>query len=204
MGKSPLIQRIESIQGRRVLVAPLNWGIGHATRCVPIIKKLIASDKEVIIAADGYSLSFLQKEFPDVETVEFRWTNIIYDKSNSQVWAITRQIPKFLYAIVKEHSVLKDIVTRYDIDTVISDNRFGLWHHKAYSIYITHQIAVRVSNVSDILNKIAYRLHKFIIERYDECWVPDFEGIDNLSGDLSHKYPLPGNAHFIGILSRFQ
>lgn len=204
MGKSQLTQRIESIQGKRVLVAPLNWGIGHATRCVPIIKKLIASNKEVVIASDGYALSFLQKEFPGIEKVEFRWTNIIYDKSNSQVWAITRQIPKFLYAIVKEHSVLKDIVARYGIDTVISDNRFGLWHNKAYSIYITHQIAIKVSNSNGFLNKMAYRLHKFIIERYNECWVPDFEGIDNLSGDLSHKYPLPRNTYFIGILSRFQ
>ena len=41
------------------------------------------------------------------------------------------------------------------------------------------------------------------MRHYDECWVPDVAGEDNLSGDLSHKYPLLKNTKFIGPLSRF-
>ena len=54
MAKNVLQYRIDAIEGRRVLIAPLNWGIGHATRCIPIIKRLLEAGKEVIVAADGY------------------------------------------------------------------------------------------------------------------------------------------------------
>ena len=59
------------IKSSRVLVAPLNWGLGHATRCVPIIRGLLAEGYEVVIAADGYPLKFLRREFPHLEWVEF-------------------------------------------------------------------------------------------------------------------------------------
>ena len=36
---------------KRILVAPLDWGIGHATRCIPIIQQLITHNYEVIIAS---------------------------------------------------------------------------------------------------------------------------------------------------------
>jgi len=39
----------------KVLVAPLNWGLGHATRCIPIINELIFQNCDVFIAADGDS-----------------------------------------------------------------------------------------------------------------------------------------------------
>ena len=204
MAKNALQYRIDAIEGRRVLIAPLNWGIGHATRCIPIIKRLLEAGKEVIVAADGYPLLLLQKTFPQLVCIEFKWVDIHYSKANSQVLPIMWQIPKFMYAIFREHNTLKHIVNAYGIDTIISDNRFGLWHKKVKSIYITHQIGVIVSPKNKALNYLAYLLHKNIINRYDECWIPDFEGTDNLSGDLSHKYPLPENAYFVGILSRCQ
>ena len=51
---------------KRILVAPLDWGIGHATRCIPIIKQLISHNYEVIIAADGRPMHLLSTEFPDL------------------------------------------------------------------------------------------------------------------------------------------
>ena len=199
-----LVDVVNKISENRVLVAPLNWGLGHATRCVPIINALLDARKEVIIASDGFSLEFLKKEFPNLQTVEFKGINIKYSKSNSQVWAMLWQMPEIIFAIIKEHSELKKIIQKFDIQIVISDNRFGLWNKKIKTIYITHQISVKISNRFEFLNKIAYLIHCQIIKKYSECWIPDFEGEENLSGDLSHKYPLPKNARFIGILSRFK
>jgi len=48
-----------------------------------------------------------------------------------------------------------------------------------------------------------YLVSKFLISWFDECWIPDHELLPGLSGDLSHKYPRPSNAIFIGPLSRF-
>ena len=55
-----------------------------------------------------------------------------------------------------------------------------------------------------ILEPLVHRIHKAFINRYDECWIPDTEEDGGLSGDLAHQYPLPDNATFIGVLSRFQ
>ena len=187
----------------RVLVAPLNWGLGHATRCVPIIRGLLADGHKVVIAADGYPLRFLRREFPHLEWVEFEGLKVEYSDSESQVGAMLRQLPSFLRGIWREHKELKRIVEAYDIDVVVSDNRFGLWCRDAYSVYVTHQLMVKMPRGLKWMEWAVWRLHRWFIKHYDECWVPDVEGDDNLSGDLSHKYPLLKNTRFIGPLSRF-
>ena len=190
-------------QFSRVLVAPLNWGLGHATRCVPIIKGLLADGYKVVIAADGYPLRFLRREFPHLEWVEFEGLKVEYSDSESQVGAMLRQLPSFLRGIWREHKELKRIVEAYNIDVVVSDNRFGLWCRDAYSVYMTHQLMVKMPRGLQWMERCVWRLHRWFVKHYDECWVPDVEGDDNLSGDLSHKYPLLKNTKFIGVLSRF-
>ena len=190
-------------QFSRVLVAPLNWGLGHATRCVPIIKGLLADGYKVVIAADGYPLRFLRREFPHLEWVEFEGLKVEYSDSKSQVGAMLRQLPSFLRGIWREHKELKRIVEAYNIDVVVSDNRFGLWCRDAYSVYMTHQLMVKMPRGLQWMERCVWRLHRWFVKHYDECWVPDVEGDDNLSGDLSHKYPLLKNTKFIGVLSRF-
>ena len=191
------------IKSSRVLVAPLNWGLGHATRCVPIIRGLLAEGYEVVIAADGYPLKFLRREFPHLEWVEFEGLKVRYADGQSQVGAMLRQLPSFLRGIWREHKELKRIVERYEIDVVVSDNRFGLWCGDVHSVYMTHQLMVKMPRGLKWMEWAVWRLHRWFIGHYDECWVPDVAGEDNLSGELSHKYPLLKNTKFIGPLSRF-
>ena len=191
------------IKSSRVLVAPLNWGLGHATRCVPIIRGLLAEGHEVVIAADGYPLRFLRQEFPHLEWVEFEGLKVEYSNGQSQVGAMLRQVPSFLRGIWREHKELKRIVEAYDIDVVVSDNRFGLWCKGVHSVYVTHQLMVKMPRGLEWMEWAVWLLHRWFIGHYDECWVPDVEGEDNLSGDLSHKYPILKNTKFIGPLSRF-
>ena len=187
----------------RVLVAPLNWGLGHAARCVPIIRELLSQKCEVVIAADGYPLRFLRQEFPHLEWVEFKGLQVEYSDGQSQVGAMLRQLPQFLRDILREHKELKKIVERYDIDVVVSDNRFGLWCKSVHSVYMTHQLMVKMPRGLQWMEWAVWRFHRWFIKHYDECWVPDIEGDGNLSGALSHKYPILKNTKFIGPLSRF-
>ena len=191
------------IKSSRVLVAPLDWGLGHATRCVPIIERLLAEGHEVVIAADGYPLRFLRREFPHLDWVKFEGVKVEYADGQSQVGAMLRQLPRFLRDIWREHKRLKEIVRMYDIDMVVSDNRFGLWCRGVYSVYMTHQLMVKMPRGLEWMEWAVWRFHRWFIKHYDECWVPDIEGEGNLSGDLSHKYPLLENTKFIGVLSRF-
>ena len=191
------------IKSSRVLVAPLNWGLGHATRCVPIIERLLAEGHEVVIAADGYPLKFLRREFPHLDWVKFEGLKVRYADGQSQVGAMLRQLPRFLRDIWREHQRLKEIVKMYDVDMVVSDNRFGLWCKGVHSVYMTHQLMVKMPRGLEWMEWGVWRFHRWFIKHYDECWVPDIEGEGNLSGDLSHKYPLLKNTKFIGVLSRF-
>lgn len=184
------------------MVAPLEWGLGHATRCIPIIKELIIQNCEVFIAAEGATFSLLKHEFPDVIFLPLMGYRVRYSrKKNFLPWKILSQFPKMTFTIYKEHQWLKKVVKEYKIDAVISDNRFGLYHSKIPCVYITHQLLIKTGNAFSEI--IAKRIHYYFIKKYKECWVPDFEKA-GLAGELSHPKKLPGNVKYIGCLSRFE
>lgn len=188
---------------KNILICPLDWGLGHATRCVPLINGFISQKTNVIIAADGRPLAFLKETFPQLEFVKFPGYNISYPKNGKMSLKLITLLPKLFFRIVKEHFEVKRIIKNYNIDFLISDNRFGLWNKNIPSVFITHQIMIKTPKYLNFLEGILFRINKFIIKKYYKCWIPDFEGSENLSGDLSHKYPIPPNSEFIGPLSRF-
>jgi hypothetical protein len=186
-------------QKKRILICPLDWGLGHATRCIPIIQLLLQKDAEVLIAGSGRSLALLKKEFPTLITIDLPGYDIQYS-SGSLALKIFLSTPKIFKAIGKEHEELEKIIRERKIDLVISDNRFGLWNKGVKTIFITHQLYIK----APIAERLLYRINRYYINKFSECWIPDVEGSANLSGDLSHPYPMPANAFFVGTLSRFR
>jgi uncharacterized protein (TIGR00661 family) len=185
---------------KRILVAPLNWGLGHATRSIPIIKALIEQGFEPVIASDGVALSLLKKEFPELDSIELPSYNITYPKKGKFFKLnLIKGTPKMLKAIKKEKNVLKSIIESYQIEGVISDNRLGMYSKKVPSVFITHQLQVLSGNTTWLSTK----LHQNIIKRFDECWVPDYKGEPNLSGKLGHIKSPKIATKYIGPLSRF-
>ena len=190
-------------KSKKILVCPLDWGIGHATRIVPIINILIDEDFEVVIAADKRPLAFLKIEFPDLQFIKFEGYNITYPEKGSMVLKMIFVLPKIILKIFSEHKKLKKIIQKHKIDIVFSDNRYGLWNKKIPCIFMTHQMMIKMPGSFKFLEKFLYKINQAIINKYDECWIPDNQGIPNLSGDLSHKFAPPKNSFFIGSLSRF-
>lgn len=184
---------------KRILVAPLDWGLGHASRCVPVIRCLLEKGATPVIAADGRPLAFLQDEFPGLEFIRLPGYNITYPKNGSMTLKMLRSAPRILGGIRKEHHALQEIIKKKNIDGVISDNRFGMWSKQLPCIFITHQVRVRAPFAEGLL----HRINKSYIEKFDECWIPDVKGENNLSGELSGKHAL-ANSYFIGHLSRFE
>ena len=181
----------------------MNWGLGHATRCVPIIRGLLESGDNVIIAADKAPLAFLKKEFPNLEFIELPGFEPLYSKGNSQVFQLLKSIPNALINFNKEHKALEKIVDDYKIDLVISDNRFGCWSKKVHSIYITHQLHIQAPKPFRWTQGILNKLHNIYIKKYDELWIPDIENTPSLSGILSHPADVKIKTKYIGFLSRF-
>src|SRR4051812_46236066 len=86
-----------------VLVAPLDWGLGHATRCIPIIHQLLASGATVVLAGEGRTEVLLREEFPDLEFLTLAGYDMHYGKSKfSLLRNMVVQIPKMLLAIQEE------------------------------------------------------------------------------------------------------
>lgn len=157
----------------------------------------------VIIAADGRPYALLEKEFPDLEMIRFPGYNVTYPESNGMTLMMIRQTPQMLSGIMKEHRTLRQIINKKQIDLVISDGRFGLWSKNIPCVYLTHQLMVKFPGAFTMFEPLFYHWHCRVIKHYTECWIPDFHGHLNLSGDLSHKYKAPSNAYFVGALSRF-
>ena len=141
---------------KRILVAPLDWGIGHATRCIPIIKALIAHQFEVVIAADSRPLHLLTTEFPNLEMIRFSGYDIKYPKFLPMSISMLLQSPKILLALKKEHQLLEKIIEDYAIDGVISDNRYGLYDKKVPTVFITHQLQIQSPYLKNFIRRINY------------------------------------------------
>ena len=60
-----------------ILYGVLNWGLGHATRSVSIIKALQQEGYTVVIASDGQALSYLKGVFGELDYEKLPGYNII-------------------------------------------------------------------------------------------------------------------------------
>ena len=186
---------------KRILVAPLNWGLGHATRCIPIIQALLKYGFTPIIASDGVALKLLQKEFPELESMELPSYKITYAKKGKYFkFKLIMDSPKWLAAVKREKSEVRKLVRSGYIDGIISDNRLGVFSKKVPSVFISHQLNVLSGNTSWFSSK----MHQTIIKKFDECWVPDLEGEPNLSGKLGHLKNSKLNIKYLGPISRFK
>lgn len=185
----------------KVLIAPLNWGLGHASRSIDLIYRHLHDGDEVVLAGDGASLTLLRNHFPTLRYYPLAPLDLHYSEGRSQVWAMMKALPALLRFSVVDYCLLQSILEREPFDLVISDNRFGLHSRRTRCVYITHQLLIRMPAGLRWLQPLAHLLHKRIIRRFDECWIPDDER--QLSGELGHHYRLPRNARFIGPLSRF-
>ncbi|WP_162944514.1 glycosyltransferase [Flavisolibacter nicotianae] len=187
----------------KILLAPLDWGLGHATRCIPLIRELLRQQCAVTLAADGKSKRLLQQEFPQLPFLDLPGYDIEYAAT---AWGlalkIVAQIPKLLAAVKQEQAWLESLVAAQPFDAVISDNRYGLNHASIRSVLITHQLRIKapLTLAEDLLQETAYQY----INRFSECWVPDAEGENNLAGELSHPLTKPSiPLYYTGPLSRF-
>jgi len=194
----------KKVHKSRVLVAPLDWGLGHSTRCIPIINKLLQQNCEVIIAAEKAGKYVLQQEFPDLVFLDLSGYRIQY--SRYKFWMpvkLISQLPKIVYRIYAERRWLNKMVKQHIIGSVISDNRLGLSHKNVHSVYITHQLKIKTGN--RFTESVAQKIHYHFINKYKECWVPDWSGENNLAGELSHPDVMPVvPVKYIGPISRFE
>lgn len=201
----------------KIFVAPLNWGLGHAGRCVPLVRGFLAEGHEVVLGGDGESLTLLKQHFPSLRVLPLAPLHLRYSKGKRQVWAMARQIPSLIHWAIADHRLMQYYQQQEHFDRILSDNRFGLYVEGAETIYMTHQLHIMLPHGWRWAEPIAERWHRHIAKRYTRCWVPDYPssidtinpslfqgGGEALAGALSHPAVLPKNVEYIGPLSRFR
>lgn len=195
---------MELSRKKKILVSPLDWGLGHATRCIPLISMLVDKGFEVLIGADGRPAALLRKEFPELEQVRIPGYDIHYPKGSGMAISMALQLPQIYSAVNREHQLTENLVLKEGIDAVISDNRFGCWSARVPSVYITHQLSIKAPAGLSFAEPLLYCLHVGFMRHYGECWIPDIAGQGSLSGDLAHRRRSPVPAYFVGPLTRFK
>lgn len=186
---------------KNILIAPLNWGLGHATRCIPIIDKLLEMQANPIIASDGKALEYLKKEYPELTFITLPSYNIKYaGEGESLKWKMICSMPKIAKAVFLEQWNLKKIIKKYQIDGIISDNRLGLYNSQIPCVFMTHQVQVLTGNTT----AISSWLHRYFINKFNQCWIPDEQGALNLAGKMSQEIKGLKNPTFVGWLSQFK
>jgi predicted glycosyltransferase len=186
---------------KTILVAPLNWGLGHAARCIPIIEELLIHNYKVLLASDGPALMLLRKEFPHLPFVELPCYQIAYPKSGAFFkLKLMASLPQIRAAVSSEKKIIKKLVQEGRIDGMISDNRLGVRNKKVPSVFLTHQLNVLSGNTSLFSSK----MHQGYIKKFTECWVPDVQKTPNLSGKLGHPKKRSFPVTYLAPLSRMK
>jgi uncharacterized protein (TIGR00661 family) len=187
---------------KKILIVPLDWGLGHATRCIPIITELLNAGFEVVVAGNTKTNSIIKDAFPLLIYLQLEGYNISYSSNAFLLpFTLVRQIPSILSKIKYEQKWLQKIIETENIDIVISDNRYGLYAQKITSIFLTHQLTIQVPQ-SKWIEKLLNKINHSFIKKFTTCWIPDEEN-NALAGNLSTCTNTAIQKKYIGNLSRF-
>lgn len=186
----------------RVLIAPLDWGLGHATRCIPLIRWLLEQHCQVWVAANGPIAQLIQTEFPHLNLVACPDYAIRLSQHSKQLrLKLVLQLPRIWKIYWQEHRWLQDFIEKQQIQGVISDNRYGMYSRQIPSVCITHQLHIETG--SAWINKLAFRVNQQLLACFSAVWVPDEEAFPGLAGNLSHPTRKPNPpVYYLGNLSR--
>ncbi|HUX53604.1 MAG TPA: glycosyltransferase [Williamwhitmania sp.] len=189
----------------KVFVCPLSWGLGHATRCIPIVEALLAQKVEVIIGGNGASGQLLQTRFPELLFIKIPFHEVMLHRHLPAWLSIVAQLPMLIGDLFKERRVAKQMVSEYGVRIIISDNRYMLRSSKAISVLITHQLRIMLPLMLTPLEPILALLIRALVSPFSQVWVPDFSDEQNLSGALSHGWLCrKKGVVYVGPLSRFR
>ncbi len=187
-----------------ILFCILDWGLGHATRSVPVIQEFQKYPVNIIIGTDGKAEKLLKKEFPGLRFVSLPSYSISYSKRKNLAVSLLKQAPKLIKVGNAENKIIEKIAIKHNIKLIISDNRYGCRHKNIHSIFITHVLNILFPRTLSPLQFISFPIHRFFIKKFDECWIPDYDNDLNLSGKMSQNLSLPIKQKYVGALSRFQ
>ena len=191
------------MQQRHILYTVLNWGLGHATRSIPVIRTLLSQGHSVTLAGEGDSLLLLQQVFPELPAHILKGIDVRYPLHRPLAVSMLLQSRTILAAIRNEHIATEKLAAQINPDLIISDNRYGAYASNIPSVLICHQLQLLLPQGYRIFAGPVQSLYRTFLRPFQQLWVPDLAESPNITGNLSHfrgveKFPV----RYIGPLSR--
>lgn len=181
----------------RILIGVLNWGLGHATRCQPVIDECCRRGHEVHLASDGLAALVLEKNNPGLRLHRLAPLEIKY---GSWFWLkLISQSIKLFNWFWKDRMETRRLRHLYDYDLILSDSRPACRIPGVPAILIINQPSPEVPG--RWMRGLTHRLLWSMFRRFEEIWIPDLPGENNLSGKLI-QLPAHFKKTFVGLLSR--
>ncbi len=187
-----------AIQQKRILISPLNWGMGHVARCIPLISTFLENGNTVFAAVSEEQGNVLCAYFPSIVLVNHDGYPFVFHGKGNFSLDLARQFKRLNKRLLDEQKQTEQMVNELGIDVVISDHRYGFRSTHVTSILLTHQLNLPVRWYEGWVQK----MHEKFLRNFDEIWIPDTQD-SSLAGDLSRNTK-EFNCSYIGALSRFQ
>ena len=190
-----------------VIYGVCSWGLGHATRSLPVLRKLLDEGNNVTVIGHDRSLKLLQNELgKNVEYHDIPDYPMLLSENTRQFLAkSTVYWPIFIKKIESGLQQLSKLVSKKPYDIIISDARYDMYSKKIPSFFISHQMRIMNPLRIKMFESGSELFNLFFFKRFSGVMVPDYKD-DDISGDLSHNLKRidEDKLHYIGVLSDFQ
>jgi len=191
----------------KIIYGVCSWGLGHATRSLPVIRKLIEEGNDLAIISNGRALELLKKELgKDIEYFDIQDYPMLLSENSRQFMAKSVIYwPAFIKRMESGLQKLQKILENRKCDKIISDGRYDIYSRKIPSFFISHQIRIMNPLRIKMFERGSEIFNLFFFKRFAGVIVPDYKE-DDLSGDLSHNlHRIDENKlHYVGVLSDFK
>lgn len=192
----------------KILYSLCSWGLGHATRSLPLLRRLLRDSHEITVYGTGRSLLLLRSELGDsCSYIESTPYPSPYSDRIGFAYRFLKTAPKIIGIIKEENAFIEKIVKERKIDRIISDSRFGSYSREVPSFIMFHQLRFIAPCRLFFAEMITESFNKGLQDKFQKIIVPDYEEPENsLAGDLAHnlRYFKRENIEYVGILSDYE
>jgi uncharacterized protein (TIGR00661 family) len=187
------------VNQKRILIACNDWGWGHLSRSIAIIRKLLSQNNEIEIACNEAQKKVFLTYFPTIKAHHLDGYNWNFSGSGKWTMEMLQNAKNLLVTIGKEKLFIEEItkINRYDL--ILSDHRYGFRSKTIPSIFITHQVHLPVSRIS---SWVSQTWHKKQLKAFNSLWIIDTPE-STFAGKLSENSFHP-TSFYIGVQSRFE
>jgi spore coat polysaccharide biosynthesis predicted glycosyltransferase SpsG len=186
----------EQISNAKIIFSPLNWGMGHVSRSLPLLEQLLNQHNSITVFCSAAQQKIYELYFSNLRFIHHDPYAFSFGKKGFNTLGFIKQLPSLIKQHQTELKRIAEYIALYPTDYIISDQRYGFRSASVCSIFITHQCSLALPWYLGL----GQFINRSLIQRFNMTWIMDDEH-QRFAGKLSVKFA--SNQHYIGVKSRF-